>query len=163
MVAMSNNYWDDEDDNDDTIITGNETESDLQKKLRKKIRSDEKRIKDLEEKLSGYTVKEREAVVKSVLEKQGVNPKAARLALKDLEDVSEDSVLNWLDDNGDLFGYSKSEEAPIMSEEDFGEVRRQNTVTQGAKTPDRGEDLELRIDQAQSAEELANILYSSNS
>ena len=160
---MSNNYWDDEDDNDDTIITGNETESDLQKKLRKKIRSDEKRIKDLEEKLSGYTVKEREAVVKSVLEKQGVNPKAARLALKDLEDVSEDSVLNWLDDNGDLFGYSKSEEAPIMSEEDFGEVRRQNTVTQGAKTPDRGEDLELRIDQAQSAEELANILYSSNS
>ena len=159
---MSNNYWDDEDDNDD-IITGQETESDLQKKLRKKIRADEKRIKDLEEKLSGYTVKEREAVVKSVLEKQGVNPKAARLALKDLEDVNEESVLNWLDDNGDLFGYSRSEEAPIMSEEDFGEIRRQNTLTQGAKTPDRGEDLELRIDQAQSAEELANILYSSNS
>jgi hypothetical protein len=163
MVAMSNNYWDDEDDNDDTVITGHETESDLQKKLRKKIRADEKRIKDLEEKLSGYTVKEREAVVKSVLEKQGVNPKAARLALKDLEDVTEESVLNWLDDNGDLFGYSKSEDAPIMSEEDFGEIRRQNTLTQGAKTPDRGEDLELRIDQAQSAEELANILYSSNS
>ena len=159
---MSNNYWDDEDDNDD-IITGQETESDLQKKLRKKIRADEKRIKDLEEKLNGYTVKEREAVVKSVLEKQGVNPKAARLALKDLEDVNEESVLNWLDDNGDLFGYSRSEEAPIMSEEDFGEIRRQNTLTQGAKTPDRGEDLELRIDQAQSAEELANILYSSNS
>ena len=159
---MSNNYWDDEDDNDD-IITGQETESDLQKKLRKKIRADEKRIKDLEEKLNGYTVKEREAVVKSVLEKQGVNPKAARLALKDLEDVNEESVLNWLDDNGDLFGYSRSEEAPIMSEEDFGEIRRQNNLTQGAKTPDRGEDLELRIDQAQSAEELANILYSSNS
>lgn len=160
---MSNNYWDDEDDNDDMAITGHETESDLQKKLRKKIRADEKRIKDLEEKLSGYTVKEREAVVKSVLEKQGVNPKAARLALKDLEDVSEESVLNWLDDNGDLFGYNKSEEAPIMSEEDFGEIRRQNSVTQGAKTPDRGEDLALRIDQAQSEEELANILYSSNS
>ncbi len=50
---MSNNYWDEEDDNDD-VITGNETENDLQKKLRKKIRADEKRIKELEEKLGSF-------------------------------------------------------------------------------------------------------------
>ena len=99
---MSNNYWDEEDDNDE-VITGNETESDLQKKLRKKIRADEKRIKDLEERLSGFTVKEREAVVKAVLEKQGVNPKAARLILKDIDgDISENAVLDWLDSEGDL-------------------------------------------------------------
>ena len=47
---MSNNYWDDEDE-DDTTITGNEFENDLQKKLRKKIKADEKRMKELEEKL----------------------------------------------------------------------------------------------------------------
>ena len=158
---MSNNYWDDEDDNDEMTITGNETESDLQKKLRKKIRADEKIIKELNEKLESYTKESRERTVKEVLEKQGVNPKATRLALKDLDgDVTEEAVLNWLDDNGDLFGYSRSEDAPIASEEDLGELRRQNSVTQGAKTPDRGEDLELRIDQAQSADELQRILYS---
>ncbi len=104
---MSNNYWDDEDDNDE-VITGNETESDLQKKLRKKIRADEKRIKELEERLTGFTAKERESVVKTVLEKQGVNPKAARLILKDIDgDISENAVLDWLDSEGDLVGYAQ--------------------------------------------------------
>jgi Fe-S cluster assembly scaffold protein SufB len=157
---MSNNYWDDEDDNDETFITGNETESDLQKKLRKKIRSDEKRIKDLEEQLGTYTKESRERTVKEVLEKQGVNLKAARLALKDLDDVNEEAVLNWLDDNGDLFGYSRLEEARQANEEDLGEIRRQNTLSQGAKTPDRGEDISMRIDNATSIEDLNNIIFS---
>ena len=157
---MSNNYWDDEDE-DDTTITGNETESDLQKKLRKKIRSDEKRIKELEEKLSGFTKVDRERTVKEVLEKQGVNPKAARLILKDLEgDISEEAVLGWLETDGDLFGFSKSEETSNVSDSDRQALRQQDRLTEGAITPDRGQDIEMRIDQAQSAEELQRILYS---
>jgi hypothetical protein len=156
---MSNNYWDDEDE-DDTTITGNETESDLQKKLRKKIRADEKRIKELEEKLGNFTKVDKERTVKEVLEKQGVNPKAARLALKDLEDVSEESVMNWLEENGDLFGYSPAEGTPGISEENRTALRKQDNLTAGAITPDRAEDMEMRIDQAQSEEELQRILYS---
>jgi hypothetical protein len=155
---MSNNYWDEEDDNDDTI-TGNETESDLQKKLRKKIRADEKRIKELEEKLSGFTVKEREAVVKAVLEKQGVNPKAARLILKDINgDISENAVLDWLDSEGDLVGYSANKDA--ANDEDREALRRQDTSVMGAEAPDRGRDLETRIANAKSEEELRAILNS---
>ena len=156
---MSNNYWDDEDE-DDTTITGNETESDLQKKLRKKIRADEKRIKELEEKLGNYTKIDKERTVKEVLEKQGVNPKAARLALKDLEDVTEESVLNWLDENGDLFNYSPEEGTTAISEENRAAIRKQDNLTAGAITPDRAEDLEMRIDQAQGPEDLRRILYS---
>ena len=155
---MSNNYWDDEDE-DETTITGNESENDLQKKLRKKIKADEKRMKELEEKLDSYVKKERESSVKELLEKQGVNPKAARLILKDLEEVTPESVSNWLEDNGDLFGFTKQEETPV-DDSNLAELRKQNAVTQGALTPDRAEDLEMRIAQAQSQEELNRILAS---
>jgi hypothetical protein len=160
MVAMSNNYWDDENELD-TQITGNESETDLQKKLRQKIRADEKRIKELEEKVSGFTKVERERTVKEILDKEGVNPKAARLALKDIEgDITPEAVLNWLDDNGELFGYSPVQGAPSEVSADRDAMRKQDAVTQGALTPDRGMDLEMRIDQASSPEELARILYS---
>ena len=153
---MSNNYWDEEDDNDD-VITGTETESDLQKKLRKKIRADEKRIKELEDKLSGFTVKERESLVKEVLEKQGVNPKAARLILKDIDgDISENSILNWLDSEGDLVGYSASKDA--ANDVDREALRRQDTSVMGAAAPDRGQDLEARIAGAKNEAELRAIL-----
>ena len=155
---MSNNYWDDEDE-DETTITGNESDNDLQKKLRKKIKADEKRMKELEEKLDGYVKKERESSVKELLEKQGVNPKAARLILKDLDEVTPETVTNWLDENGDLFGFTKQEEAPV-DDSNLAELRKQNAVTQGALTPDRAEDLEMRIAQAQSQEELNRILSS---
>jgi TolA-binding protein len=156
---MSNNYWDDEDEEDTTAITGQESENDLIKKLRKLDRSKEKRIKELEEQLNGFTKVEKERSVKEVLEKQGVNPKAARLILKDLEDVTEESVNNWLEENGDLFGFTKQEEAPV-DDSNLAELRKQNAVTQGALTPDRAEDLAMRIDQAQSQEELNRILFS---
>lgn len=154
---MSNNYWDE--DEDDTTITGNESETDLQKKLRKKIKADEKRIKELEEQLNGLTKVEKERSVKEVLEKQGVNPKAARLILKDLEEVTPESVSNWLEENGDLFGYNPAEGTPEV-DGNRAELRKQNAVTQGAITPDRGEDMEMKIDSATSAEELTRILYS---
>ena len=154
---MSNNYWDEEED--DTTITGNESENDLQKKLRKKIKADEKRMKELEEKLETYVKKERESSIQEVLEKQGVNPKAARLILKDLDEVTPESVSNWLEENGDLFGFTKQEDSPEV-DSNREELRKQNAVTQGAITPDRSEDLEMRISQAQSQEELNRILAS---
>jgi hypothetical protein len=156
---MSNNYWDDEDEEDTTAITGQESENDLIKKLRKLDRSKEKRIKELEDQLGGYVKKEKEVSVKEVLEKQGVNPKAARLILKDLDEVTPESVTNWLEENGDLFGFTKQEEAPV-DDSNLAELRKQNAVTQGALTPDRAEDLAMRIDQAQSQEELNRILFS---
>ena len=157
---MSNNYWDEEDE-DDTTITGQESDNDLQKKLRKKIRADEKRIKDLEEQLNGFAKVEKERSVKEVLEKQGVNPKAARLILKDLDEVTPESVANWLEENGDLFGYSPAEGTP-ENDGNREALRKQDAVTQGAFTPDRAEDLAMKIDQAQSQEELNRILFSNS-
>ena len=154
---MSNNYWDEDEDD---LDTDNETQldgSDLLKKLRKAKRNDEKRIKELTEQLEGLSKVQRERVVKEVLEKKGVNPKAQRLILKDLEDISEESVNTWLDDNGDLFGLTKPEVNPEQ-EINRAALRQQDILTQNSLTPDRAEDLESKISNAQSAEEILSIL-----
>jgi hypothetical protein len=156
---MSNNYWDEEDDDQDTNdYTGDG--SDLLKKLRKAKRADEKRIKELTEQLETFTKAQRERVVKEVLAKKGVNEKAARLVMKDLDEVNEETVSHWLDDNADLFGIRVQQEEAPVSQQDLARLRQQDILTQGAVTPDRGLDLDQRLNQASSAEELLSILQS---
>ena len=157
---MSNNYWDDEDDDLDTEVETQSDGSDLLKKLRKAKRSDEKRIKELTEQLENYTKEQRERTVKEVLEKKGVNLKAARLIMKDLEEFSEESVNNWLEDNSDLFGLTPAEEARKTTEFDRAELRQQDSLTQNAVSPDRAEDLDYKLGAAQSADDILSILRS---
>jgi len=155
---MSNNYWDEDEDDQDT---DNETQmdgSDLLKKLRKAKRNDEKRIKELTEQLEGLSKSQRERIVKDVLEKKGVNPKAQRLILKDLEDVNEESVNNWLDDNGDLFGLTKEPEVNQEQELNRAALRQQDVVTQLGTTPDKAQDLLNRVMNAANAEELTQLI-----
>jgi hypothetical protein len=157
---MSNINWEDEDDDNlDTDYSGMVGDgSDLLKKLRKAKRADEKRIKELTEQLDGLSKIQRERTVKEVLEKKGVNSKATRLILKDLEDVSEESVNNWLDDNADLFGLSVAQEAPAATEMDRAALRQQDIVTQSAITPNQAQDAFARLDGAQSAEEIIAMI-----
>jgi hypothetical protein len=155
---MSNNYWDEDEDDQDT---DNETQmdgSDLLKKLRKAKRNDEKRIKELTEQLEGLSKSQRERVVKDVLEKKGVNPKAQRLILKDLEDISEESVNTWLDDNGELFGLTKEPEVNQEQELNRAALRQQDVVTQLGTTPDKAQDLLNRVMNAANAEELTQLI-----
>ena len=156
---MSNNYWDEDEDDLDTDNEVQMDGSDLLKKLRKAKRNDEKRIKELTEQLEGLSKSQRERVVKEVLEQKGVNPKAQRLILKDLDDITEESVNNWLEDNGDLFGLTKPE---VNEEKELNRaaLRQQDVVTQLGMSPDRAEDLLSRINNAASAEELNQIIYS---
>jgi hypothetical protein len=156
---MSNNYWDDEDDDLDTETPMDG--SDLLKKLRKAKRADEKRIKELTDQLETLSKGQRERIVKETLEKKGVNPKAIRLVLKDLDEVNEETVNNWLDDNADLFGLEVRQDAPEVNSQNRAALRQQDLVTQGALTPDRAEDMGMRIDNAESAEEIINMIYGS--
>lgn len=155
---MSNNYWDDEDEDQDTPehqLTGD----DLVKKLRKAKRADEKRIKELTEQLENFTKAQRERTVKEVLEKKGINAKASRLILKDLDDVTEESLNGWLSENGDLIGY-QPEVKDEQREQNLAALRQQDVITHGGIAPDRAEDLATRLDNAQSADELLAFLRS---
>ena len=156
---MSNNYWDEDEDDQDTDNEVHMDGSDLLKKLRKAKRNDEKRIKELTEQLEGLSKAQRERTVKEVLEQKGVNPKAQRLILKDLDEITEESVNNWLADNGDLFGLTQPE---VTQEQQLNRaaLRQQDMVTQLGMTPDRADDLLNRINNAETAEELQAIIYS---
>jgi hypothetical protein len=156
---MSNNYWDEDEDDQDTDNEVQMDGSDLLKKLRKAKRNDEKRIKELTEQLEQLSKTQRERTVKEVLDKKGVNPKAQRLILKDLDDITEESVNTWLEDNGDLFGLTQPE---VNQEQELNRaaLRQQDVVTQLGMTPDRADDLLNRINSAETAEELHSIIYS---
>jgi hypothetical protein len=154
---MSNNNWDDEDDDFDTDID-NSDGSDLVKKLRKAKRSDEKRIKELTEQLEVFSKAQRESTVKEVLEKKGVNTKAARLILKDISEVNEESINNWLSDNGDLIGYQ-----PQSNNDDLNlaALRQQDVVTQQGISPDKANDMNARLNgNFESAEDFIAFLQS---
>ena len=153
---MSNNYWDDEDDDNELNLTGD----DLVKKLRKAKRSDEKRIKELTDQLEGFLKEKREKTVSEVLAKKGVNAKAARLILKDVQDATEESIDSWLQENGDLIGYQ-----PQAQQEDtkqnLATLRQQDILTQGGIAPDKAVDLERQLENADSIDDLMNLLRNS--
>ena len=155
---MSNNYWEDEDDDQDTQDQFPGDGSDLLKKLRKAKRADEKRIKELTEQLETFTKAQREQVIKETLKKKGVSEKAARLVMKDLDEVNEESVTRWLDDNGDLFGLKKEE--ATLNQAELAALRQQDVLTGNAYTPEQGMDLDQRLAQAQSPDEILSILRS---
>ena len=159
---MATNDWDDDDFDDLEDTPVQVTGDDAMKRLRKAKRADEKRIKELTEQLEGLSKVQRERIVKEVLDQKGVNPKAARLILKDLDDVNEESVSHWLDDNGDLFGLApKPAEIDPQRQADLAALRQQDIATQGAQSPDKQTDVGSRVDNA-SYEELIAMIQSGN-
>jgi hypothetical protein len=154
---MSNNYWDEDEDDIDTTPN---TEEGAMKQLRKAKRSDEKRIKELTEQLETFTKAQRESVIKKVLESNGVSPKAARLISRELEgDVTEEAVINYLTDNAEVFGLEVQYEEASANTLDRAALRQQDIVTQQALTPDSDMNMAYKIDNA-SEEELLSMIYS---
>jgi len=160
---MSNNYWDEDEDEDTNIPESQMDGSDLLKKLRKAKRADEKRIKDLTDQLDGFNKAQRESIIKKVLENKGVSPKAARLIANELpQDASEESISDWLDDNAEVFGLQTQQQAQPEQTLDRAALRQQDIVTQQATTPDRAEDSLLKLNNATSAEEIIAMIQSGN-
>ena len=156
---MSNNYWDD--DEEEVEIPDHQLDGDaLVKKLRKAKRADEKRIKELTDQLDGYVKQKREQTVIEVLAKKGVNAKAARLILKDVEDATEESIDSWLRDNGDLICYNPQEQNED-TQKDLATLRQQDVFTQGGITPDKAVDMASRLDNVDSMDELIHLLRNS--
>ena len=156
---MSNNNWDNDDDLD--FHQGMNDETDGIKDLRKAKRADEKRIKELTEKLEMFERQQKESTVKTVLESKGVNSKAARLILKDLDEVNEESVNTWLQENGDIVGYKPEVEQPA-TQPNVREFSRQDGATQFAATPDVSDEYVdmLQNYDGNSEEELLSIINS---
>lgn len=154
---MSNkrNNWDADitDEYEDDIPA----ETDLLKQLRRLEKEQSKKIKELEQQLGSYKVAERESTVQYVLESMGVNPKIAKFIPQDI-DVNLETVETWVKDNADVFGIQLQQEKPVENPS-LATLRQIDTITAAGQAPIGVDDMMLRIDQAQSAEEITAMIF----
>ena len=162
MSNNRDNYWDEnEDEDDDVTVASFDSDTDLVKKLRKALKVEQKRNKELESSLGELTKSQRERVLKDVFASRGVNPKVASFIPNDL-DASEEAISSWLEQNADVFGVQLQPKKEIDSK-DVASLRQMDNVTTGALSPDKAEDMSIKIQSAQSADDILNLIYGSQS
>ena len=162
MSNNRDNYWDEnEDEDDDVTVASFDSDTDLVKKLRKALKVEQKRNKELESSLGELTKSQRERVLKDVFASRGVNPKVAAFIPNDL-DASEEAISSWLEQNADVFGVQLQPKKEIDSR-DVASLRQMDNVTTGALSPDKAEDMSIKIQSAQSADDILNLIYGSQS
>ena len=154
----NNNEW--YEDDDDFFEEEDQT-SGLQN-LRKADRAKSKRIKELETELEGLRSFQRQSVVSSVLNERGVNPKVATFIPSDIANDPE-SISKWLDENGEIFGVQPQAQQPMIDQENLSALRQIDAVTNSALSPDDVNDMFSRLNNAQSAEELMEMIYGADS
>ena len=112
----------------------------------------------METNLGSLTKTQRERIIKDTFAQKGVNAKIAAFVPADLE-ASEDAISGWLEEYGDVFGVQTPQKTEL-SQQDIASLRQMDSVTNNAISPDRAEDIFMRIENATSAEELNSIIYS---
>ena len=144
-----------EDDEDDYTSESN----DLVKQLRKANKQKEKELAELKAQFGEISKAQRERAIKDALESRGVNSKIAKFIPSDI-DPTEESLSKWLDDNGDVFGFSATEPTnqPAVDPAQAAAYKRMNSVTEQGLTPDASDDIMRRLMSANSKEELDEVI-----
>lgn len=129
------------------------------KNLRKSDRAKAKRIKELETELDGLRKFQRESVIGSVLNSKGVNPKIAAFIPQDIASDSE-AISTWLDQYGDVFGIQQQEQPrpPQQDMANLSALQQIDNAVSTAVSPDDVNDLYSRLNNAQSAEDIINMI-----
>lgn len=158
---MSNNNqdWYDDDEFDFEEETQPRSSDDVLKKVRRAERAKDKQLKEALAELESLRKFQRESTISQVLAEKGVNPKVARFIPSDI-DLSSDGINNWLTENGDLFGVAAPVQQSAVDGNDLAALRQIDAVTSGAVSPDDVLDAFSVMNNANSAEELLNFLYS---
>lgn len=155
MSENRDNYWADEDEEEDTQQEFL-SDSQLVKQLRKQLNAEKRKNKELEAKTGELTKAQKERILKDVLTSKGVNHKIAQFIPQDIE-ASEDAINAWLDANGDVFGYTPTPK-PAVNQDDIAAMQKMDSVLTGAETPSSSNDIENRLANANSEEEILSIL-----
>ena len=154
---MSNYEYEDDDDD----VTTMDTSNDLVKQLRKANKQKEKELAELKAQFEGVSKAQRERSIKDVLESRGVNSKIAKFIPSDL-DPTEESLSKWLDENGDVFGFQTTESnQPVVDPATAAAYKKMNNVTEQGLTPDSHDDIMRRLMNANSKEELDEVIRQS--
>ncbi len=152
---MSN--YDYEDDDFDT-----DNGNDLVKQLRKANKQKEKELAELKSQFESISKSNRERAIKDALASRGVNGKIAAFIPQDI-DPTEESVSKWLEDYADVFGYEtqSNQATPNVDPKQAAAYQRMTNVVEQGVTPEFQADVHRRLMNANSREELDEIIRSS--
>ena len=154
---MSNYDYEDDDDFDTTESSSN----DLVKQLRKAAKQKDKELAELRSQFEGLSKAQRERSIKDALERRGVNSKIASFIPQDI-DPTEESVSKWLEDYSDVFGIDLGQnQSTNVEPADIAAYKRMTGTADAAMSPERGADVMSRLMNANSKEELDDIIRQS--
>ena len=153
---MSNYEYEDEDDNNI------DTSSDLIKQLRKANKQKEKELAELKAQFEGLNKAQRERAIKDALAARGVNTKIASFIPQDI-DPTEESVSKWLESNADVFGIqsTESQQTPSVDPAQAKQYQRLTNAAEQGNTPNASADIMNKLLNANSREELDEVIRQS--
>jgi len=153
---MSNYDYEDEDDNNI------DTSSDLIKQLRKANKQKEKELAELKAQFEGLNKAQRERAIKDALAARGVNTKIASFIPQDI-DPTEESVSKWLESNADVFGIqsTESQQTPSVDPAQAKQYQRLTNAAEQGNTPNASADIMNKLLNANSREELDEVIRQS--
>ena len=153
---MSN--YDYEDDDIDNTNDG----GDLVKQLRKANKQKEKELAELKAQFDGLSKANRERAIKDALASRGVNQKIAAFIPQDI-DPTEESVSKWLGEYADVFGFeSESNQAtPNVDPAQAKQYQKMTRAVDAGSSPDGADDIMRRLLNANSREELDEVIRQS--
>ena len=153
---MSNYDYEDDDDFD-TESSSN----DLVKQLRKAAKQKDKELAELRAQFDGLSKAQRERSIKDALERRGVNQKIASFIPQDI-DPTEESVSKWLEDYADVFGIDLGQnQSTNVDPADIAAYKKMTSTADAGMSPERGADVMSRLMNANSKEELDQIISQS--
>jgi hypothetical protein len=150
---MSN--YDYEDDDFEMDSSGN----DLVKQLRKATKQKDKELSELKAQFESLNKTQRERAIKDALASRGVNSKIAAFIPQDI-DPTEESVSKWLEDYADVFGYesNQTQATPNVNPADAAAYKRMTNTVETGVSPEHNDNIMQKLMNANSREELDDVI-----
>ena len=144
---------------DDDYFTTDDSSNDLVKQLRKASKQKDKELNELRAQFDGLNKSQRERAIKDALAARGVNGKIAAFIPQDI-DPTEESVSKWLEDYADVFGIevSQTQATPNVNPNDAAAYKRMTNSADSGVSPEHNGDIMQRLMNANSKEELDDVI-----
>jgi hypothetical protein len=151
---MSNYDYEDDDD-----FTTDDSSNDLVKQLRKASKQKDKELNELKAQFESLNKAQRDRAIKDALASRGVNSKIASFIPQDI-DPTEESVSKWLEDYADVFGIetSQTQATPNVNPNDAAAYKRMTNSADSGVSPEHNGDIMQRLMNANSKEELDEVI-----
>jgi hypothetical protein len=151
---MSNYDYEDDDD-----FTFDDSSNDLVKQLRKASKQKDKELNELRAQFESLSKGQRERAIKDALASRGVNSKIASFIPQDI-DPTEESVSKWLEDYADVFGIEtgQTQATPNVNPTDAAAYKRMTNSADSGVSPEHNGDIMQRLMNANSKEELDEVI-----